>query len=132
MTTFNMDLVVRVLGVIDREASIAAYTEALDKYIVDSEANETALAEAVHSVFDSAPGKRMAQPLVVQLTMGKLSWTPDTYADTAAAVLKYIQANTGPRFKVDGVTPFARLSMKKGPGQGVCRWNDLPLTEKLD
>ena len=126
-----MENVIRVLGVIHRDASIAAFTAALDSFIVESETEESTLAEAVHAVFDSAPGKRMTAPTVVALAMTHIAFTPETYTALADKVKGYIQANSGPRFQADGFTPLARLSVRKGPGGGVCRWNDLPLSEKL-
>jgi len=125
-----MDHIVRVLGTIDRDASIAAFTSALDLFTVESELEGEVLANAVHTVFDASPGKRMTAPTVIALAMTHLEFTLETYTAMADKVKGYLQANSGPRFMPNGFTPLARFSVRKGPGGGICRWNDLPLTEK--
>ena len=112
-----MDHVVRVLGTIDRNASILAFTTALDSFIFESEVEGDTLANAVHSVFDNAFGKRLTAPTVVALAMTHLEFTPETYTALADKVKGFIQANVGEKGS-------ALFSTRKGPGGGVSRWAD--------
>jgi hypothetical protein len=120
-----MENVVRVLGTIDREASIAAFSAALDAHIVETETEGETLAAAVHLVFDSAPGKVLTTPTVVALAMTHLSFTPETYTLLADKVKGFVQANSSK--ERDG----SLLRMKKGQNGGVSRWADVPADEKL-
>jgi len=121
-----MDNVVRVLGTIDRDASIAAFSAALDAHIVETETEGAALADAVHAVFDgSTPGKVMTTPTVVALAMTHLSFTPETYQLLADKVKSFLQENSSK--ERDG----SLFRSKKGQGGGLSRWADVPADEAL-
>ena len=80
-----------VNGAVDVVASAAAYTAALQAWIVENEKDTQQLTELVFNVFDKFAGKTLPVPAVVALVVNELGVSPSDHKAMSARVHKHIQ-----------------------------------------
>lgn len=113
-------------GVIDRDATLTAFTEKLDALVEAEETRRELVGPAVDEVFTENPGKPIPMPSVIQAAVFKLTSDVSEMASLGLAVGNYIRANAG-KERWEGKK--FRIGKGRGVG-GVIRWSDY--TEKTD
>ena len=117
--------VVRSGGLIDRDASVAAFTAALDAHIVESETEGAVIAEAVGAVFDQYKGAAINMPALETFALTRLNVQPETWASLRTKVKSFVRDNSTDTREEGGL-----FQGKKGSGGGVRRWADSPADSK--
>lgn len=111
-------------GVINREDSLKAATDALDEYIAEHETQQETIAEAVSAVFSQFPGANLTMPTIEGMALRHLNPLPSTYKVLGKRVLDYVRANADQKNEAERTRTFG---ISKGKGGGVCRWSDVPV-----
>lgn len=115
--SFNL---VFLAGSINREASIKAATDVLDKFIADHDSQNDTISAAVKTVFDAHRGENITMPTIEGMALRHLSAQPNNYKSLGKLVLDYVRANAGER------STGAIFGIHRGKNGGVCRWSDVP------
>lgn len=113
------EFVVRNGAVVDMDATIASFTNALQTFLANEELVNGQIAQYVHEVFDNFPGCRFNTDSVISFTLKAMNTTPDQYPVMAEAIKGYINSNKGER------ESGAMFRVQRGKGGGVARWCDI-------
>ena len=122
-------------GSIDQDASLLAFQAAMEQHIVETETEESAIADAVSAQFDKYPGASQNMPALVNGALTYLNVTPATFTSLSEKVAQYVRDNAdhgAVKAKDGSITtpaeaPRTRLfRIAKGVGGGVSRWSDIP------
>jgi len=117
--------VVRSGGSIDRDASIASFTAALELHIVEAETEGAVISDAVAAVFDQYKGAAINMPALETFSLTRLNVQPETWASLREKVRSFVRANATDTREAGGL-----FQVKKGSGGGVRRWADTPADSK--
>jgi len=107
-------------GSIDREASLKAAADTLDRFIAERDTQQETIAAAVGAVFDAHRGVNLTMPTIEGMALRHLNAQPSNYKVLGKLTLDYVRANAGDR--ASGAT----FGIQKGKNGGVCRWADVP------
>lgn len=122
-------------GLVDMDASCAAFRAVLESYVAERELESETIAKAVNDVFDERRGCGMNLPALTGFALAKLNAQPSNYAVLEEKVKQYIRNNSDrPASKKTGdpgESPRTRLfGIRRGRQsdmQGsVIRWSDHP------
>lgn len=117
MTNLTIALVLAA-GTVDRKASTAAFESAVDKYIAESETEQSTIATAVGAVFDAHKGDALKMPILAAFTCQELNAQRENYSTLDERVRTYVRTNS------EGDSSLFVIS--KGKGGGVRRRADMP------
>ena len=115
-------------GLIDQDASHAAFTTALSKHIAEREVEQTQIASAVSDLFDQYKGSSINMPALASMTAQKLNAQPENFKVLSERVLDYVRANAQGETAKDGSVerPESVFVIGKGKGGGCYRRADRP------
>lgn len=96
-------------GSVDLKASVAAYHNALAKWVSENEISADTVRNAVDAVFNErGEGTRLTLPILVSYAMGKIDHSPAQYTAIESRIRAFLKGN-------------ARFESTKGKGGGVAR-----------
>lgn len=119
-------------GSVDRKASSAAFETAVDKYIADSETQQSTIANAVNVVFDAHKGEPLKMPILAAFTCQELNAQRENYSTLDERVRTYVRLNSQETKDDKGVVtqhPDSLFVIGKGKGGGCRRRSDIPVGE---
>jgi hypothetical protein len=92
MDTLTVELVVTD-GQVDVDASVEAFTEALEANIAERKIALSGVAEAVATLFDANKGAHIALPTIGSLVASALNSPPASFKTISARVQDYVRSN---------------------------------------
>ena len=113
------DSIVRnVDGTLDLEGTLKALSPKVLSLVEKLDLETADIGLAVHKVFDTFKGTRLASDAVVSFALQHLTVTPETAGDITGKIKDFIKQNSGER-------DSSVFSTKRGRGGGVARWSDV-------
>lgn len=126
-------------GAPDTDATIAKFASDLDSFIAERETEDSVIAAAVHTVFDSlkAAGTRGNMPYIISMALTNLNVSahPAMYKGLSEKIHAYLSNNSqGKTDKETGLVERPEslfiIGRGKGAAAGVRRRSDLPVESK--
>lgn len=99
-------------GAVDVVASVSAYTQALQTWVSENEADVQQLTDTVNEVFDKYPSQVLPMPALVSMVVTELGATPSEHKTVTARVYAHVRC-----MAAEGGT----LQITRGKGGGVTR-----------
>ncbi len=127
-TSLTTDLVLQG-GRIDIEASVQAFRAAALRRQAELETEQTEIASAVESLFDSHLGKAIPMPVLGSMVAQALNAQPENFKVLSERALDYVRANSQERKAADGTVtqhPDSAFVIGKGKNGGCYRRADRP------
>lgn len=119
MDTLTVELVT-VDGMVDVDASVEAFTKALEANIAERSIALQGVAEAVATLFDANKGAHIALPTIGSLVASALNSPPASFKTISARVQDYVRANAK-----GGSSLFVSVRGRNG---GTARRSDMVVT----
>lgn len=116
MSNINAFVVKSENGSVDVEASCLKFRGELEKHLAAREVETSAIAEAVHAVFDQYKGVNINMPALTNAVLSRMGATPSTFAVLSERTAEYVRENAG-----EG----GAFKIAKGKGGGVRRVADI-------
>lgn len=101
-------------GSVDKAATVAQFSAALDTFVSETAEEQTNIANAVSAVFDKNLGQRITMPVLCANAAQVLNAQPSNWQALTEKVAAYVRSNT------------SEYSIAKGKNGGVARTRDLP------
>lgn len=107
-------------GSVDQVATAEKFEALVNRYVAESETEESTIADAINATFDTHLGQRLPMPSLINTALlVKMSCPPENLKVLTEKAQKYVRANAGT--KESG----ALFGISKGPLGGCHRWADV-------